>query len=51
MSENNYTKLKDIFVEDNEVSNFVNLDKSTLAYHRILNALQKPLKLILFYGF
>lgn len=50
MSENNYTKLKDIFVEDNEVSNFVNLDKSTLAYHRILNALQKPLKLILFYG-
>ena len=47
---NNYTKIKDIFIEDNEVTNFVNLDKSTLAYHKILNALQKPLKLILFYG-
>lgn len=47
---NNYTLIKDIFIEDDEVKNFVNLDKSTLAYHKILNALQKPLKLILFYG-
>jgi len=47
---NNYTAIKEIFIEDNEVSDFVNLDKSTLAYHKILNALQKPLKLILFYG-
>ena len=47
---NSYTAIKEIFIEDNEVSDFVNLDKSTLAYHKILNALQKPLKLILFYG-
>ncbi|MCI6641726.1 MULTISPECIES: ATP-binding protein [Campylobacter] len=47
---NNYTKIKEIFIEDNNVNDFVNLDKSTLAYHRILSALQKPLKLILFYG-
>lgn len=47
---NSYTKIKEIFIEDNNVNDFVNLDKSTLAYHRILSALQKPLKLILFYG-
>lgn len=47
---NNYTEIKNIFVEGNAVTNFISLDKSTLAYHRILNALQKPLKLILFYG-
>lgn len=47
---NNYTQIKEIFIEINKVSDFVNLDKSTLAYHKILNALQKPLKLILFYG-
>lgn len=50
MTMNNYTIIKNIFVEGNEVTNFISLDKSTLAYHRILNALQKPLKLILFYG-
>lgn len=48
---NNYTEIKNIFVEGSDkVDDFVNLDKSTLAYHKILNALQKPLKLILFYG-
>lgn len=47
---NNYTEIKNIFVETDRVEDFVNLDKSTLAYHKILNALQKPLKLILFYG-
>ncbi|CZE49184.1 ATP-binding protein [Campylobacter geochelonis] len=47
---NNYTLIKDIFVETDKITDFVNLDKSTLAYHKILSALQKPLKLILFYG-
>ncbi|AII14752.1 hypothetical protein CIG2463D_0914 [Campylobacter iguaniorum] len=47
---NKYTKLKEIFIEENGVFDYVNLDKSTLTYHKILNALQKPLKLILFYG-
>lgn len=47
---NDYTLIKEIFVENGEINDFVNLDKSRLAYHRILNALQKPLKLILFYG-
>lgn len=47
---NNYTKIKDIFIETDNTDDFVNLDKSTLAYHKILSALQKPLKLILFYG-
>jgi len=50
MSSNYYTQIKEIFVETDKVTDFVNLDKSTLAYHKILNALQKPLKLILFYG-
>jgi len=39
---NNYTAIKEIFIEDNEVSDFVNLDKSTLAYHKILNAMEHP---------
>ncbi|MSN96748.1 AAA family ATPase [Campylobacter sp. FMV-PI01] len=47
---NEYSLIKDIFVERDGVIDFVNLDKSTLAYHKILSALQKPLKLILFYG-
>ncbi|NLK67247.1 MAG: ATP-binding protein [Campylobacteraceae bacterium] len=47
---NNYTKIKNIFIETDDISEFVNLDKSTLAYHKIISALQKPLKLILFYG-
>ncbi|MCI6988644.1 MAG: ATP-binding protein [Campylobacter sp.] len=47
---NDYTLIKDIFIENGESGDFVNLDKSRLAYHRIVSALQKPLKLILFYG-
>lgn len=50
MNKNSYTLIKEIFIENNEIGDFVNLDKSRLAYHKILNALQKPLKLILFYG-
>ncbi|STA70370.1 phosphoribosylaminoimidazole carboxylase [Campylobacter ureolyticus] len=47
---NNFSLIKDIFVENDNTKDFVNLDKSNLAYHKILSALQKPLKLILFYG-
>lgn len=47
---NKYTQLKQIFIDDNGVFDYVNLDKSALTYNKILNALQKPLKLILFYG-
>ncbi|PSM52702.1 ATP-binding protein (AAA domain) [Campylobacter blaseri] len=47
---NNYTLIKDIFLERDGVGDFVSMDKSTLAYHKIISALQKPLKLILFYG-
>ncbi|NLY03565.1 MAG: ATP-binding protein [Campylobacter sp.] len=47
---NNYSAIKNIFIETDNTNDFVNLDKSTLAYHKILSALQKPLKLILFYG-
>ncbi|WP_024954632.1 ATP-binding protein [Sulfurospirillum arcachonense] len=45
----NYTELKNIFV-DGEVFDYINLDKSTLAYERLVQTLDKPLKLILFYG-
>ncbi|WP_304341749.1 ATP-binding protein [Campylobacter ureolyticus] len=47
---NNFSLIKDIFVENDNTKDFINLDKSNLAYHKILSALQKPLKLILFYG-
>lgn len=45
----NYTELKNIFV-DGEVFDYVNLDKSALAYERLVQTLDKPLKLILFFG-
>jgi 4-hydroxy-tetrahydrodipicolinate synthase len=45
----NYTNLKSIFV-DGEVFDYVNLDKSALAYERLVQTLDKPLKLILFFG-
>lgn len=44
-----YTELKNIFV-DGEVFDFVNLDKSAQAYERLVQTLNKPLKLILFFG-
>lgn len=47
---NSFTIIKDIFIEDNGVFDYINLDKSAMAYHKIMNALQKPLKLVLFYG-
>ena len=45
----NYTELKNIFV-DGEVFDYVNLDKSAFAYERLVQTLDKPLKLILFFG-
>ena len=45
----NYTELKNIFV-DGEIFDYVNLDKSALAYERLVQTLDKPLKLILFFG-
>lgn len=47
---NSYTIIKDIFIEDNGVFDYINLDKSALAYRKIISALEKPLKLILLYG-
>lgn len=44
-----YSNLKAIFV-DGEVFDYVNLDKSTITYDRLVQTLDKPLKLILFYG-
>jgi len=44
-----YSDLKTIFV-DGEVFDYINLDKSTITYDRLVQTLDKPLKLILFYG-
>ena len=44
-----YSDLKTIFV-DGEVFDYVNLDKSVITYDKLVQALDKPLKLILFYG-
>lgn len=46
---NHYTDLKNIFI-DGEVFDYISLDKSTTIYNKLVNALDKPLKLILFYG-
>jgi 4-hydroxy-tetrahydrodipicolinate synthase len=45
----NYAEIKNIFV-DGEVFDYVNLDKSAYAYERLVQTLDKPLKLILFFG-
>ena len=44
-----YSHLKTIFV-DGEVFDYVNLDRSAVTYERLIQTLEKPLKLILFYG-
>ena len=49
-NENIYTNIKDVFINEDEVSDFVNLDNSIACYNKIVSALKKPLKLILFYG-
>lgn len=50
MNNNTYTKIKNNFIEDDNLEWFINLDKSIGCYNKILLALKKPLKLILFYG-
>ena len=49
MSKSQYSDLKDIFL-DGEVFDYVNLDKSSVAYDKLIQAINKPLKPILFYG-
>ena len=49
MSKSEYTGLKDIFV-DSGVFDYINLDKSSAAYEKLTQAIDKPLKLILFFG-
>ena len=44
-----YSDLKTIFV-DGEVFDYINLDRSVVTYDRLVQAIDKPLKLILFYG-
>ncbi|MBN2965371.1 ATP-binding protein [Sulfurospirillum sp. T05] len=46
---NRFTEIKQIFAEES-VFDYVNLDKSTLTYEKLVQCIQKPLKLILFYG-
>lgn len=47
---NMYTEIKELFIENNENLDFISLDKSVIAYNKIFSSLQKPIKLILFYG-
>lgn len=49
-NENIYTHIKDVFIDEDESLNFVNLGNSISCYNKIVLALKKPLKLILFYG-
>ncbi|MFK5881865.1 MAG: ATP-binding protein [Sulfurospirillum sp.] len=49
MNKSQYSDLKNIFL-DGEVFDYVNLDKSSIAYDKLIQAINKPLKLILFYG-
>ena len=49
MSKSEYTALKDIFVDSGKFD-YINLDKSSVAYEKLTQAINKPLKLILFFG-
>lgn len=44
---NKYTDIKEIFTHED---GYINLEKSALAYKKILNCIDKPIKLVLFYG-
>ena len=46
---NSYAEIKNIFA-DGRVFDYLNLDKSAFAYERLAQTLNKPLKLILFFG-
>lgn len=47
---NKYSLAKELFIDNLESLRFIDLDKSKIAYHKIITSLHKPLKLILFYG-
>ena len=49
MNKSDFTVLKDIFLDGNEFD-YINLDKSSMAYEKLVQTIDKPLKLILFYG-
>lgn len=49
MSKSEYLYLKNIFL-DGGLFDYINLDKSTFVYEKLVQAIDKPLKLILFYG-
>ncbi|MDR1555093.1 MAG: ATP-binding protein [Campylobacteraceae bacterium] len=46
---NQFYNVKNIFVEG-KTFDYINLDKSVVAYDKLSNAIGKPLKLVLFYG-
>ena len=43
-NKNIYTDIKDIFINEDEVADFVNLDNSITCYNKIVSALKKPSK-------
>ncbi len=49
MNKSAYIGLKNIFVDDG-VFDYINLDKSSAVYEKLVQAIDKPLKLILFFG-
>ncbi|PID48078.1 MAG: AAA family ATPase [Proteobacteria bacterium] len=46
---NNFGDVKNIFIEG-DVFDYIGLNKSVFAYEKLVKSLQKPLKLVLFYG-
>ena len=42
---NKYTTLKNIFIDITQENDYINLDKSIIAYKKILDLFQKPAKL------
>lgn len=50
MSSNRYTIIKNLFTEDSNENEYIHLDKSVAAYKKIMNLIEKPVKLIVFYG-
>ncbi len=49
MNNSQFTDLKNIFI-DGAFFDYVNLDKSSVAYEKLIQTINKPLKLMLFYG-
>jgi len=49
LAESNYEKAKDIF-SDIYDDDYVNIDSSVVAYEKLFEVINKPIKLVLFYG-